>query len=268
MEVVLLPTPEDCAQVVADAVAGSLARARPDADARDRPVVLGLATGSSPVLAYQELIRRHRAGELSFAGVEAFLLDEYVGLPAGHPESYREVIRRDLTDPLGIDPSAVHGPDGAGPDPLQAARDYEDRLLAAGPMAVQVAGIGANGHLGFNEPGSSLASRTRVTTLTERTRSDNARFFPSADDVPRHVITQGLGTILRAGHLVLVATGSPKAAAIAAAVEGPLSASWPASVLQLHPHVTVVVDEEAGARLTAADHYRYVLRHKLPGQGW
>jgi glucosamine-6-phosphate deaminase len=265
VEVVLLPTPEDCGRVVADAVAGSVLGAL----ARGGPVVLGLATGSSPLLAYRELLRRHREEGLDLAGVQAFLLDEYVGLPAGHPQSYREVIRRELTDALGLDPAVVHGPDGAATDPLQAARDYEQLLLATGPVAVQVLGIGANGHLGFNEPGSSLASRTRVKTLTEQTRVDNARFFGGdVAAVPRHVITQGLGTILGAGHLVLVASGEAKADAVAAAVEGPLTASCPGSVLQLHPHVTVVVDEAAGSRLARAGHYRYVLSHKLAEQGW
>jgi glucosamine-6-phosphate deaminase len=265
VEVVLLPTPEDCGRVVADAVAGSVLAAL----RRGGPVVLGLATGSSPLVAYRELLRRQRDEGLSFEGVQAFLLDEYVGLPAGHPESYREVIRRELTDELGLDPAVVHGPDGATSDPLEAAQEYERQLLAAGPVAVQVLGIGANGHLGFNEPGSSLASRTRLKTLTEQTRSDNARFFGGeVDAVPRHVITQGLGTILGAEHLVLVATGTAKAAAIAAAAEGPLTASCPGSVLQLHPHVTLVVDEEAGSRLARADHYRYVLSHKLAEQGW
>jgi len=251
--------------VVADAVSGSI-RAAQD---RGGPVVLGLATGSSPLLAYRELLRRHRDEGLSFAGVEAFLLDEYVGLPAGHPESYREVIRRELTDALGLDPASVHGPDGASPEPLRAAEEYEAQLRAAGQVAVQVLGIGANGHIGFNEPGSSLASRTRVKTLTEQTRRDNARFFGGDEDaVPRHVITQGLGTILRAEHLVLVATGEAKADAVAAAAEGPLTASCPGSVLQLHPHVTLVVDDAAGSRLARADHYRYVLAHKLAEQGW
>jgi len=265
VEVVLLPTPADCGQVVADAVQAALTGAAgPPA-----PAVIGLATGSSPLLAYRELVRRHREEGLSFAAVEAFLLDEYVGLPAGHPESYREVIRRELTDAVGIDPARVHGPDGSAPDPLAAATAYEERLRAAGPVAVQLLGIGANGHIGFNEPGSSLGSRTRVKTLTEQTRADNARFFGGdVDAVPRHVLTQGLGTILRAEHLVLVATGAAKAAPVAAAVEGPLTASVPASVLQLHPHVTVVVDEAAGSRLERAGHYRYVLEHKLADQGW
>ncbi len=265
MEIVLLPTSEECGRVVADAVAGTLAETRE----RNGHVVLGLATGSSPLLAYGELARRHREEGLSFADVEGFLLDEYVGLPAGHSESYLEVIRREFTDAAGLDPARVHGPDGTSPDPMAAARDYEERLQAAGPVAVQVLGIGANGHIGFNEPGSSLASPTRVKTLTEQTRRDNARFFGGDPEaVPRHVITQGLGTILRAGHLVLVATGEAKAAAVAAAAEGPVSASCPASALQLHPHVTLVADDAAGSRLEGADHYRYVLEHKLAEQGW
>jgi glucosamine-6-phosphate deaminase len=220
------------------------------------------------VLAYQELIRRHREEGLSFAGVRAFLLDEYVGLPPGHPESYRAVIRRELTSSVDFADSDVDAPDGSAADPLVAAREYEERLRQGGPVAVQLLGIGANGHIGFNEPGSSLSSITRVKTLTEQTRRDNARFFERPEDVPRHVITQGLGTILRAEHLVLVATGAGKAAALAAAAEGPLTASCPASVLQLHPHATVVVDDAAGGQLALADHYRYVLRHKLREQGW
>ena len=264
MEVVLLPTPEDCGRVVADAVSGSVQAAL----ARGGPVVLGLATGSSPLLAYRELVRRHRDEGLSFAGVQACLLDEYVDLPAGHPESYREVIRRELTDSLGLDPAVVHGPVGAAADPLQAARDYEQQLLTAGPVAVQVLGIGANGHLGFNEPGSSLASRTRVKTLTEQTRSDNARFFGGdIEQVPHHVITQGIGTILEARHLVLLAWGAGKASAVAKCVEGPVTAMVPASALQLHPHVTIVVDDDAASELNLADYYRATWAAKPEWQG-
>ena len=261
MEVVILPTPEDCGRVVADIVVAAVARGSDG----NRPV-LGLATGSSPLMAYRELIRRHREQGLSFAGVRTFNLDEYVGLPADHPESYRSVIRRELTSHLDIADDDVHGPDGEHPDPLVAAREYEELLRDEGPVDVQLLGIGANGHIGFNEPGSSLASVTRVKTLTAQTRSDNARFFDSPDDVPRHVITQGLGTIGRARHLVLTASGPRKAAAVAAAVEGPLTASCPGSALQLHPHVTVVVDEAAAAQLERADYYRYTLEHKLTNQ--
>ena len=261
MEVAILPTPADCGRVVADVLAATVTGRR----AGHRPT-LGLATGSSPVLAYRELIRRHREEGLSFAGVRAFLLDEYVGLPPGHPESYRAVIRRELTSHVDFADSDVDAPDGSAADPLVAAREYEQRLRDGGPVAVQLLGIGANGHIGFNEPGSSLSSVTRVKTLTEQTRQDNARFFERPEDVPRHVITQGLGTISRAQHLLLTVTGPGKAAAVAAAVEGPLTASCPASVLQLHPHATVIVDEEAATMLERADYYRYTLQHKLPHQ--
>jgi glucosamine-6-phosphate deaminase len=260
MEVVILPTAADGGRVVADIVAAVLQRGE--------PVNLGLATGSSPLLAYRELIRRCRVEGLSFARAAAFLLDEYVGLPADHPESYRQVIRRELTDHVDIDPGAVHSPDGTRPDPVAAAADYENVLLAAGPIRVQILGIGTNGHLGFNEPGSSLASTTRVKTLTRQTRADNARFFAGPHEVPRHVLTQGLGTISRAEHLVLTASGAHKAAAVAAAVEGPLTASCPASVLQLHPHATVVVDEAAAGRLANAEFYREIHEHKPAGQGY
>ena len=261
MEVLILPSAEDCGRLVAEVIAAAVTSRAPGT-----PLTLGLATGSSPLLAYRELVRRHREEGLSFAGVRAVLLDEYVGLPADHPENYRSVIRRELTDHLDIDD--VLGPDGTHPDPLVAAADYEQVVADTGPVAVQLLGIGANGHIGFNEPGSSLSSLTRVKTLTERTRQDNARFFDSVDDVPRHVVTQGLGTIGRAGHLLLTASGPAKAAAIAAAVEGPLTASCPASVLQLHRHATVVVDEAAAADLERADHYRYTARHRLAHQPW
>ena len=232
----------------------------------DPAAVLGLATGSTPLPAYQELVRRHRAGTgPSYAGVRCFLLDEYVGLPAGHPETYRETIFRELTDDLGIARSSVESPDAA--DPEHAGARYEALLRQAGGVDLQVLGIGSDGHLAFNEPGSSLTSLTRIKTLTARTREDNARFFGSVDEVPRHVLTQGLGTILRARHLVLLASGAGKAEAVAAAVEGPLSASCPASVLQLHPHVSVLLDDAAAAGLARADHYREVYAAKPSWQG-
>lgn len=244
MEVVIVEDRAAAGALVADIV---VTHVRPGA-------VLGLATGSSPLPAYRELIRRHREESLSLAGCRAFLLDEYVGLPRTHPESYHSVIRREFTD--GVDLEQVEGPNGEAQDiPAEAAR-YEAAIAEAGGVDVQLLGIGTDGHLGFNEPGSSLASRTRVKTLTRQTRTDNARFFDSIDEVPRHVITQGLGTILDARHLVLIATGEGKAAAVATAVEGPVSAFCPASILQLHPRATVVVDEAAAAGLQLADYYR------------
>jgi glucosamine-6-phosphate deaminase len=154
MEIVIVPTPADGGRIVADVVARALAG--------PGPVNLGLATGSSPLLAYAELIRRHREDGLSFAGASAYLLDEYVGLPPGHPQSYRQVIRDELTDHVDIDPARVHGPDGTHPDPVKAAAEYEQLLTGAGPIRVQLLGIGTNGHIGFNEPSSSLASTTRI----------------------------------------------------------------------------------------------------------
>lgn len=258
MEIVPLATADEVGATAADVIE-ALVRRRADA-------VLGLATGSSPVPAYRELLRRHRAGTgPTYDRVRCFTLDEYVGLPAGHPGTYRETIFRELTDGLGIARERVASPDAS--DPEHAGPRYEAALLAAGGVDLQVLGIGADGHLAFNEPGSSLASATRLKTLTAQTRRDNARFFDSVDEVPRHAVTQGLGTILRAGHLLLVATGAGKAAAIAAAVEGPLSASCPASVLQLHPRATVLLDREAASALSRLDYYREVYAGKSSWQG-
>ena len=255
MEIVPLATEPEVAGLAADAIE-ALVRARPEA-------VLGLATGSSPLPTYQELVRRHRSGSgPSYAGVRAFLLDEYVGLPSGHPQSYRETIFRELTDAVGIPRDRVASPDPTPEALPSAGQRYEEAIRAAGGVDLQVLGIGADGHLAFNEPGSSLGSATRLKTLTAQTRADNARFFDSADQVPRHVLTQGLGTIQRARRLLLVATGAGKAEAIAAAVEGPVSASCPASVLQLHPRVTILLDEAAAARLERTAYYREVWESK------
>ena len=163
---------------------------------------------------------------------------------------------------LDLDAARVFSPDGTASDPFAAAAAYDRAIASNGPVDVQLLGIGGNGHIGFNEPTSSLNSRTRVKTLTEQTRTDNARFFESPDDVPRHVITQGLGTICEAKHLVMIATGEHKAAAIAAAVEGPLAAVCPASVLQLHPHATVVIDDAAASQLRLTEFYKTVSAHK------
>jgi len=260
MEVVPLRDARHVARLAADAIE-ALVRSRPAA-------VLGLATGSTPLPTYQELLRRHRAGTgPSYDRVRCFTLDEYVGLPPGHPQTYRATIARELTDPLGIAADRVHGPDPS-PDGLPTAGErYEAALAAAGGVDLQVLGIGSDGHLAFNEPGSSLGSLTRIKTLREDTRRDNARFFGTVDEVPRHVLTQGLGTIQRARHLLLLATGEAKADALAAAVEGPLTAQCPASVLQLHPHVSVLADEPAAARLAGRDHYREVYAGKPAWQG-
>lgn len=254
--------------VVADAASGGALVADHIARLvrRQPSFTLGVATGSTPLPVYRALAA-HAAGGVSFSGVAAFALDEYVGLPSGHPESYRAVVDREVTRPLGLNPALVHVPDGSLAGIETAGERYEAALVAHGGVDLQLLGIGTTGHLGFNEPGSSFGSLTRVKTLTERTRADNARFFAGADEVPLHCVTQGLGTILRARHLVLLAFGEAKAAALASAVEGPLTAAMPASAIQLHAHVTVVVDEAAASRLQYRDYYDFAQLHKPDWQG-
>jgi glucosamine-6-phosphate deaminase len=256
-EVIIVDSKKAAGELVAAEIA-RLVRATPDA-------VLGLATGSTPMPVYEALPAALAGTDVS--QVRGFALDEYVGIAPGHPESYRSVISREVVQPLGLDPARVRVPDGSLDGIEHAGDDYERAILDAGGVDLQILGIGTDGHIGFNEPGSSFASLTRVKTLTEQTREDNARFFDSIDDVPRHCITQGLGTILRARHLVLLAFGEGKADAVAAAVEGPLTASLPGSAVQLHPHTTVLVDEAAASRLAHADYYRYTFANKPEWQG-
>ncbi|WP_442860671.1 glucosamine-6-phosphate deaminase [Arthrobacter sp. zg-Y895] len=221
----------------ADVVLGTL-------DLRPAPVI-GVATGSSPSALYDALAGSGR----DFTGVTWFALDEYVGLRPGHPQSYAEVLRREIIEPLGLNPSRVHVPDPHGHNLQDAGTDYEGRIADAGGIDLQILGIGRNGHLAFNEPGAALDSRTRVETLTEDTRRANQRFFDSLDEVPTHCLTQGLGTILEAKHLLLIARGEGKAEALARALTGPVTPDCPASVLQLHGNVTVLADDAAAALL-------------------
>ncbi|WP_026552423.1 glucosamine-6-phosphate deaminase [Arthrobacter sp. H20] len=259
MEVVILPDHAAIAAVAADAIE-ALVRLKPNA-------VLGLATGSSPLGVYDDLADRHHAVGLSFAGVHGFALDEYVGLPVGHKESYREVIRREFTDRIDIHPDNVHSPDGAAEDIPAACAAFEAAIRVVGGVDLQLLGVGTDGHIGFNEPGSSLASRTRIKSLTDQTRKDNARFFDGVDEVPHHVVTQGLGTIMDARHVVLIATGAQKATAVHDFVEGPVAALCAASILQMHPHATVLIDEAAASGLKLADYYRHTYANKPPWQG-
>ena len=260
MEVIILESTAEIGRVAADAIESLLIR-KPDA-------VLGLATGSSPLSIYDELVDRHAAGRLSFARARGFTLDEYVGLPPDHPERYRHVIDTVFASRVDFAPGAVAGPDGLADDLPAACTRYEEAITAAGGIDVQILGIGTDGHIGFNEPGSSLASRTRIKTLTQQTRMDNARFFgDDVDAVPTHCITQGLGTIMAARHLILVATGRSKAEAVHHLAEGAVTAMWPASILQHHPHATVLVDDAAAQRLQLADYYRETYRSKPDWQG-
>lgn len=260
MEVVITSGPEESARLAADAIEQLLTR-KPDA-------VLGLATGSTPLPTYDELVRRRQAGRISFARARGFTLDEYIGLPADHPQRYRNVIEQELVGRVDFGPDAVTGPDGLAEDLQAAAAAYERAIAEAGGVDLQILGIGTNGHIAFNEPGSSLASRTRVQPLAPQTRSDNARFFDGdVEAVPRLCFTQGLGTIMEARHLVLIATGEGKAPAVRQLVEGAVSAMWPATIMQHHPHATVLLDEAAASQLERADYYREAYAAKPEWQG-
>jgi glucosamine-6-phosphate deaminase len=217
--------------------------------------VLGLATGRTMAPLYAELVRLHREEGLSFAGVTAFNLDEYVGVAPGARGSLRRFMEEHLAAPTDLPGRALHLPDGASDDPAGAARAYEAAIRAAGGIDLQLLGLGVNAHLGFNEPGSSLASRTRVKTLSDETLAANHEELPAGVRERRLALTMGLGTILDARACLLIATGPAKAGAVAATVEGPLSASAPASVLQLHPDVIAYVDEAAAAGLVRRRYY-------------
>lgn len=224
--------------------------------------VWGVATGSSPESTYDHLADRVKAG-LKVDQVSAFALDEYVGLDPAHPESYHSVVREQVIEKIGLDASKVRVLDGMATDVEAECADFEAALKAAGGVDVQILGIGANGHIGFNEPGSSLVSRTRIKTLAPKTVADNARFFEGdTSQVPVHCLTQGIGTIMEARKIILVADGERKAAAIAAMAEGPVGAHCPGSILQMHPDVTVVVDEGAASALKFGEYYRFAQQNK------
>lgn len=257
MEVVICQNENEVGAIAADRVISSLSG--------NQTPVLGVATGSSPIKLYQELARRVETGEVDFSHALAFALDEYVGIPPEHPLSYKETIRRTVQEPLGMDPGRVRVPNGFAADLSAAALEYDNAIADGGGVDVQILGIGTNGHIGFNEPTSSFSSRTRVKTLTRQTREDNARFFSDGETVPTHCVTQGLGTIMEARAIVMVASGEHKADAVAAMVEGPVAGVCPASILQFHPKVFVVVDEAAGAKLRFADYFRHSL--EVPSTG-
>ena len=254
MEIIILPSPADVGELAARKIAQLITR-KPDAG-------LGLATGSSPLAIYGALGERVRGGTLDASQVRGVALDEYVGIPEEHPESYASVLRREVVRPLGLVAENLFVPDGRATDIEAACVQYEDLIRDLGGVDLQILGIGANGHIGFNEPTSSFTSRTRIKTLAPQTRADNARFFDDPEEVPTHCLTQGLGTIMEARELVLVAQGRKKAAAIAAAVEGPVSSMCPGSILQFHPYATVIVDEAAAAQLTLSDYYRHTYANK------
>jgi len=254
MEIIIQPDSRTASAVAARIVAARV---------REKPhAVLGFATGATPLEMYRALVDMHKTEGLDFGLVTAFNLDEYVGLPANHPGSYRTYMREHLFRHINIAPDRINIPDGATPDIPTCCRGYEERIHAAGGIDIQILGIGTDGHLGFNEPTSSLASRTRIKTLTAQTRRDNAAIFGGERKVPHHVITMGLGTIMACRTCLLLAFGEKKARAVAAAVEGPLTAMVPASVLQMHPQAVFVLDEEAASLLTRTDYYKWVYANK------
>jgi glucosamine-6-phosphate deaminase len=224
--------------------------------------VLGLATGSTPLGLYSELIALHRAGKISFAEAVSFNLDEYLRLAPEHPHSYAHFMQENLFQHVDFPAGANHLPSGLAPDFEAEAANYETAIREAGGIDLQLLGVGANGHIGFNEPSSSLASRTRIKTLAPQTIEDNARFFGEREAVPRHVITMGIGTIMEARQCLVLAIGEAKARAVAEMVEGPITASCPASALQMHPSCALVVDEAAASALKRVDYYRWVFDNK------
>lgn len=250
MRVIIESSPESASLRAATIIAKQIQR-KPN-------TVLGLATGGSPVEVYRQLVRQHADGELDFSRVVSFNLDEYVGLAPEHPQSYRHFMQEQLFDHVNISPANAHVPDGRALDYERYCENYESKIREYGGIDLQLLGIGSDGHIAFNEPGSSLGSRTRLKTLTSETIRDNARFFGSEDAVPRLAVTMGVGTILEARRCLLIAYGANKAAAIAQAVEGPVTAQITASALQLHRDVVVVIDEAAAEKLQRRDYYQEV----------
>jgi glucosamine-6-phosphate deaminase len=259
MEVIIAPDYASMSRLAA-AMVVDLLNAKPNA-------VLGLATGSTPIGAYQELVALYRARKIDFARVTTFNLDEYVGLPVDHPQSYSHFMRTNLFNHINVPERAIHVPSGTTTNHAAFCDWYEEEIKAAGGIDIQLLGIGGDGHIAFNEPGSSLGSRTRLKTLTQQTIDDNARFFDTAAEVPRFAITMGVGTILEARHCILLASGEGKALPVAQAIEGPVTSMVTASALQLHPRTTAIVDEAAAARLKLREYYRWVHRHKAQSQG-
>jgi glucosamine-6-phosphate deaminase len=252
MLVVLKKDYDEVSREAARIVAGAV-RSKPE-------IVLGLATGSTPRGLYQELIALHRTGALDFSRATSFNLDEYLGLSHSHPQSFHHFMETAFFSQVNFPRRHIHIPDGtlAGDYDEYCAR-YEQSIKSAGGIDLQILGIGRNGHIGFNEPTSSLASRTRLKALSRETVEDNRHFFSSESEMPKCAITMGIGTILDSRRVLLIASGRSKAAAVAKAIEGPITASVSASALQMHPDVTFIIDEEAGYSLTQRDYYRHVL---------
>jgi len=256
MEVIIRPTYQEMSRAAAQAVARVM-YAKPNA-------VLGMATGSTPQGLYQELVRMHREEGLDFSQVTTFNLDEYVGLPVSHNQSYHYFMHENFFRHVNIPPQNIYIPSGTTNNYHAFCAWFEKRINDCGGIDIQILGIGSDGHIAFNEPGSSLTSRTRLKTLARQTIEDNARFFHRIEDVPIYAITMGVGTILEARELILLANSEKKADAVAQAVEGPVTSMITASALQMHPRATVFVDEPAASKLKMRDYYEWI-QQKKPG---
>ena len=254
MEIIIQDTPDACARIGAAIIKETMVK--------KANTVLGLATGSTPLKLYEEMVRMRREEDLDFSRVTTFNLDEYIGLPGDHPCSYRHFMQENFFNKVNVRPERTHVPNGQAVDIDAECMAYENSIRAVGGIDIQVLGIGTDGHIAFNEPVSSLGSRTRIKTLTQKTREDNARFFDSMEDVPKHCITMGVGTIMECRKLLLFAFGEAKADTIAKTVEGPLTALIPATALQLHPDVKIFLDEPAASKLDHHDYYKEVYANK------
>ncbi|MDH5443163.1 MAG: glucosamine-6-phosphate deaminase [Hadesarchaea archaeon] len=225
------------AKIIADAI-------------RNKPnLVLGLATGSTPIGCYRELVRMHKEEGLDFSRVVTFNLDEYIGLSPTHPQSYRYFMDQKLFNYVNIKRENTHVPNGLSDDFQKTCEEFEEAIKKSEGIDLQLLGIGTTGHIAFNEPGSPFDSRTRVVNVSEQTIKDNVRFFKSIDEVPRQVISMGTGTIMEAREIILLASGAGKADAVAKSVNGPVTEEVPASILQTHPNCTFIIDEAAASKL-------------------
>lgn len=254
MEVIIMSNYDD--------ICREAARVIVEASRKKNDLVLGLATGSTSLGVYARLIEASKQGEIDFSRVRTFNLDEYLGLTEDHPHSYAYFMDQNFFRHINIKRASIHRLQGKPRDIERHCQDYEDLIRQAGGIDIQLLGIGRNGHIGFNEPGSSLSSRTRAQTLTRETVADNARFFSKDETVPAFVLTMGVGTIMEARTILLLAYGTNKSEAIFRCVEGPVTATVPASALQLHPQTTLIADEDAARRLTRKDFYKWVYENK------
>lgn len=241
MEIRIFKTAQEASVAGADVIAGVLAA--------KKDMIMGLATGSTPVPMYREMARRCDAGEMDFSAARSFNLDEYIGLPETHDQSYRYFMNDNLFNHINIDKANTHVPCGIGADHAADAAHYDEMIEAAGGIDIQVLGIGNNGHIGFNEPSNVFIRGTHVVDLTESTIDANKRFFEKREDVPKQAITLGMGGIMGAKKVIMLAFGKGKAEAVRAMVYGEIDPKMPASILQLHKDVTLLIDEEAASLL-------------------